>query len=110
MTGLRQRCSAARRAAVRRCCPSPTSPIFTGSGSNILIDGSVSLNTAALDLLLSQWAVDPAYNATIHMALQGAVTYNTTNANTLQAGSGLDWFWAEYAQDHLNNKPRDLLN
>ena len=33
MTGLRPRCSAGRRAAVRRCCPCPTSPIFIGSGS-----------------------------------------------------------------------------
>jgi hypothetical protein len=35
---------------------------------------------------------------------------NTTNANTLLAGSGLDWFFAKYAKDTLNNKPTDSLN
>jgi hypothetical protein len=35
MTGLRPLCSAGRRAVVQRCCPCPTSPIFTVSGSNI---------------------------------------------------------------------------
>jgi hypothetical protein len=42
--------------------------------------------------------------------LLGTVTDNNSNANTLQAGSGLDWFWATFANDHLNNKATDLLN
>jgi hypothetical protein len=32
---LEMHCSAGRRAAVRRCCRCPTSPISIGSGSNI---------------------------------------------------------------------------
>jgi len=28
----------------------------------------------------------------------------------LQAGNGLDWFWATFSKDHLNRKATDLLN
>jgi hypothetical protein len=38
------------------------------------------------------------------------VTYNTSHANTLHAGSGLDWFWETYSKDTTNRKPGDLLN
>jgi hypothetical protein len=38
------------------------------------------------------------------------VTYNTSHANFLVAGSGLDWFWFTFAQDQTNMKPTDLLN
>jgi hypothetical protein len=38
------------------------------------------------------------------------VTYNSSNANTLHAGSGLDWFWYTYANDSINKKATDLLN
>jgi hypothetical protein len=38
------------------------------------------------------------------------VTYNSSHANTLHAGSGLDWFWYTYAKDKTNRKPTDLLN
>ena len=36
------------------------------------------------------------------------VTCNTHYANTLHAGSELDWFWATDTQDHLNAKQTDL--
>ena len=39
-----------------------------------------------------------------------AVTDNSSHANTLDAGSGLDWFWYTYAKDSTNRKPTDLLN
>jgi hypothetical protein len=39
-----------------------------------------------------------------------AVTDNTSHANTLDAGSGLDWFWYTYALDSTNRKATDLLN
>jgi hypothetical protein len=35
---------------------------------------------------------------------------NTTNANTLDAGRGLDWFWVIYGNDSTNRKATDLLN
>jgi hypothetical protein len=38
------------------------------------------------------------------------VTYNTTYANTLKAGSGLDWFWEIYAKDTTNRKASHLLS
>jgi hypothetical protein len=85
-----------------------------GNGSNILIDGSVGIanNIAALDQILSEW-IDygntSANVATIRSQL-GVVTYNATNANKLQAGSGLDWFWYTYAKDQSNRKATDLLN
>jgi hypothetical protein len=39
-----------------------------------------------------------------------AVTLNSSYANTMQAGRGLDWFWDAYAKDKTNRKPTDLLN
>jgi hypothetical protein len=44
------------------------------------------------------------------LARELAVTDNSSHANTLQAGSGMDWFWETYAQDHTNRKVTDLLN
>ena len=38
------------------------------------------------------------------------VNYNTSHANSLTAGSGLDWFWATYSHDYLNKKSNDLRN
>jgi hypothetical protein len=66
---------------------------------------------AALDAILADWAQNGTKDATtIRNQLLGAVTYNTTYANSLQAGGGQDWFWALFAQDKLNNKSTDLLN
>jgi hypothetical protein len=42
--------------------------------------------------------------------LLGTVTFNSTSANTLLAGSALDWFFATDAQDTLNIKPTDSHN
>ena len=39
-----------------------------------------------------------------------AETYNMYYANTLHAGSGLNWFWATDAEDRLNVKKTDWLN
>jgi hypothetical protein len=83
--------------------------ILAGNGSNILIDGSVALSTAALDQVLAEWVQNggsPANVATIRSTLTPALTPNFSNANTLLAGSGSDWFWANsLAQDHLNRTP-----
>ncbi len=83
-----------------------------GNGSNILIDGAVnSANIAVLEQVLSEWVqYGSADVAIIRSQLTGLVTYNTTNANTLDAGSGLDWFWDIYSRDHTNRKATDLLN
>jgi uncharacterized protein (TIGR03118 family) len=89
--------------------------IQAGNGNNILIDGSVSQSTAELLAVLEDWMSDIAAGdsaATIASDLGQSLTvdFNTQNANTLHAGSGLDWFWAAYADDHTNRKSTDLLN
>jgi hypothetical protein len=38
------------------------------------------------------------------------VTDNSSHANSLWAGSELDWFWETYAKDTTNRKASDLLN
>jgi hypothetical protein len=35
---------------------------------------------------------------------------DSSHANTLDAGSGLDWFWEKYAKDSTNRKATDLVN
>ena len=87
--------------------------IQAGNGSNILIDGSVQLTQSGdtLGQVLSDWIQYGASAANVASIRQRlSVTYNTSNANTLKAGSGLDWFWETYAADHTNRKAIDLLN
>ena len=86
--------------------------IQVGNGRNILIDGSVSANMATLDQVLADWVQygNTAGNVSTIRALLGKVTYNSTSANKLQAGSGLDWFWETFAKDQTNRKATDLLN
>jgi hypothetical protein len=87
--------------------------VLVGNGSNILIDGSVQLTQSDVSLrqVLDDWiaygnqAVNVAYISSLLL-----VTDNSQYANTLHAGSGLDWFWATYAKDCLNVKSTDLLN
>jgi hypothetical protein len=85
-----------------------------GNGRKILIDGSVSIanRIAALDQVLSEW-IDYGNSSANVAAIRsqlGVVTYNATNANKLQAGSGLDWFWYTRGKDQTNRKSTDLLN
>jgi len=87
--------------------------VTAGNGGNILIDGSVQLTQSgdSLRQVLDDWVQygDLAANvASIRSRL--AVTYNSDHANTLDAGSGLDWFWYTYAKDSTDSKPTDLLN
>jgi hypothetical protein len=87
--------------------------LTAGKGNNILIDGSVNLSPTALINLLAEWialGTTAAAQSDIRSGLSGAITYNSTHANTLDAGSGLDWFWEKYAQDKTNKKAGDLLN
>ena len=37
-------------------------------------------------------------------------TNNSSNANILVAGGGLDWFWETFGKDTTNKKAIDLLN
>jgi RTX calcium-binding nonapeptide repeat (4 copies) len=88
-------------------------PVQAGNGSNILIDGSVSLARSgdSLRQVLSDWTQFGALAANVaDIRSRLAVTYNTSHANKLTAGSGLDWFFATYAGDQTNPKAGDLLN
>jgi len=87
--------------------------VQAGSGSNILIDGSVKLTQSgdSLRQVLDDWEQYGALAADVaSIRSRLSVTYNTSNANTLDTGSGLDWFWYTYAKDKANRKPTDLLN
>jgi len=84
--------------------------VYVGNGSNILIDGSVTLTPGVtLSQVLSEWiSFGAADAATIRS--QMSITYNTTHANNLDAGSGSDWFFDIDPQDNTNRKATDLLN
>jgi hypothetical protein len=87
--------------------------VKAGNGSNILIDGSVQLTQSgdSLAQVLYDWAVHgktAANLASIRNRL--AMTYNRTYANTLKAGSGLDWFWCAYGRDTTSFKATDVLD
>jgi hypothetical protein len=85
--------------------------VSAGNGSNILIDGSVQLSQSGdtLQQVLEDWVLHgKSYVANIRSRL--AVTYNSSHANTLDGGRGLDWFWYTYAKDKTNRKATDLLN
>jgi hypothetical protein len=87
--------------------------VQVGSGSNILIDGIVKLTQSddSLRQVLDDWAQYGALAADVaSIRSRLAVTYNTSNANTLDAGGGLNWFWYTYPKDEANRKPTDLLN
>ncbi len=84
-----------------------------GNGSNFLIDGSVQLteNGDSFRQVLDDWIAYSAQTANVaDTRSRLLVTCNTHHANTLHAGSGLDWFWATDTQDNLNAKPADFWN
>jgi RTX calcium-binding nonapeptide repeat (4 copies) len=87
--------------------------VHAGNGSNILIDGSVKLTQSgdSLQQVLDDWMRYGAQSANVaSIRSRLAVTYNSSHSNTLDAGSGLDWFWVKYAKDSTNRKATDLLN
>jgi hypothetical protein len=76
-----------------------------------------------LELQTQEASAGAPFSGTLSVSAQGgnaaaaarieselAVTYNTKYANTLLAGSRLDWFWDTYSKDTTNPKPGDLLN
>jgi RTX calcium-binding nonapeptide repeat (4 copies) len=87
--------------------------VSVGNGTNILIDGSVKLTESGdtLRQVLNDWTQFGALSSNVaSIRSRLAVTYNSSHANHMTAGSGLDWFWATYAEDTLNRKAGDLLN
>lgn len=87
--------------------------VLAGNGSNILIDGAVKLTQAgdSLRQVLNDWVRYGAQAANVAgIRARLAVTENSSHANVLVAGGGLDWFWEAYAKDVTNRKGTDLLN
>lgn len=87
--------------------------IVAGSGSNILIDGSVSLTRSGhfLAAVLNDWTVSGSLAANVaDIRSRLAVTDNSSNANIMVVGSGLDRFWETFGGDTTNKKAGDLLN
>jgi Ca2+-binding RTX toxin-like protein len=87
--------------------------LTAGNGRNILIDGSVVTTKPGDSLLavLNSWIAGGSSSANVaNIRSRIKVTDNTTNANTLKAGTGLDWFWYTDASDVTNRKVTDLLN
>ncbi len=85
--------------------------VQVGNGSNILIDGTVALTSSSDSLrqVLNDWVSHGAADAA-NICSRLVVTDNSSHANHLQAGSGLDWLWETYAKDSTNRKANDLLN
>lgn len=87
--------------------------VQVGNGSNMFIDGSVQLTHSgdSLRQVLDDWIAYGAHAANVaDIRSRPLVTCNTQYANTLHAGSGLDWFWATDTQGNLHAKPIDLRN
>ena len=87
--------------------------VVAGNGSNILIDGSVGLTQSgdSLASVLNDWTLSGGSSANVaSIRSRLAVTDNSSNANILVAGSGLDWFWETFGMDTTNRKGTDLLN
>jgi hypothetical protein len=85
--------------------------VQVGNGSNILIDGSVTLTNSndSLRQVLNDWmSLGASDAASIRSRL--SVTDNSSHANVLLAGTGLDWFWETYAKDVTDRTLTDLLN
>ncbi len=71
----------------------------------LLIDGSVQLtqNGDSFRQVLDDWITYRTQAANVaDTRSRLLVMCNTHYANTLHAGSGLDWFWATDTQDNLN--------
>jgi hypothetical protein len=65
----------------------------------------------SLRQVLDDWAQYGALAADVaSIRSRRAVTYNTSNVNTLDAGGGLDWYWVSFTKDSTNRKVTDLLN
>ncbi len=87
--------------------------VAVGNGRNILIDGSVTLTVSgdSFRQVLNDWVQFGATASNVSsIRSRLSVTDNSSHANHLTAGSGLDWFWATYAHDSMNRKFKDLLN
>ena len=86
--------------------------LTAGNGINILIDGSATVvkPNDSFRSILNDWVANPAASNQSKIRARFTVNYNTTNANTLTAGTGVDWFFYTYKKTTSNKKKTDFLN
>jgi Ca2+-binding RTX toxin-like protein len=86
--------------------------IQVGNGINILIDGSatVTMSGDSFRQILDAWVANPTASNQAAIRKRFTVTDNTTNANTLTAGTGIDWFFYKNPPTTSNKKATDFLN
>ena len=85
--------------------------ITVGNGTNILIDGSATVNKSgdSFRQILNDWTAKPTASNQAAIRSRFTVNYNTKYANTLTAGSGIDWFFYK-PPTTSNKKSTDFLN
>jgi hypothetical protein len=85
--------------------------ITVGNGTNILIDGSATVYKPqdSLRRILNDWVANPTASNQSKIRSRFTVNYNTKYANTLSAGSGIDWFFYK-SPTTSNKKKSDFLN
>jgi Ca2+-binding RTX toxin-like protein len=86
--------------------------ITAGNGINILIDGSATVTQPgdSFRQILNDWVTNPTAPNQAAIRTRFTVDYNANYANTLTAGSGVDWFFYTYAKTTSNKKRTDFLN
>jgi Ca2+-binding RTX toxin-like protein len=85
--------------------------IKVGNGTNILIDGSATVNNSgdSFRRILNDWVANPTASKQAAIRSRFTVSYNAKYANTLTAGSGIDWFFYQ-PPTTSNKKSTDFLN
>jgi hypothetical protein len=85
--------------------------IRVGNGTNILIDGSATVVNSgdSFRRILNAWVAKPTVSNQGAIRSPFTVDYNVKYANTLTAGSGIDWFFYQ-PPTTSNKKSTDFLN
>jgi Ca2+-binding RTX toxin-like protein len=85
--------------------------IRVGNGTNILIDGSATVNHSgdSFRQILDAWTANPVASNQAAIRSRFTVNDNAKYANTLTAGSGIDWF-SYQPPTTSNKKSTDFLN
>jgi hypothetical protein len=98
--------------------------VIAGSGNGLLIAGTTAFdqNQAALDAIMAEWTSDRSYadrianlsgtgsgpraNGDIFLLANGpsATVFDNGATDVLNAASGMDWFFANLAQDILHGR------
>jgi Ca2+-binding RTX toxin-like protein len=81
-----------------------------GNGINILIDGSATFANPgdSFRQILGAWVENPVRSNQAPIQARFTVNYNAQYANTLSAGSGIDWFFYKNPPTTSNKKPTDF--